>query len=344
MDVDSIQETGHTPYYGPWSPWSPWTTICRLGMVTWQTRERTREVGETWSRRTHHEECEPFEIAALYQTWLQVVSDGPWETVSQTSTATQREYRSVTLVTDVVVAAWNVWRVAVLPTIHRGDRLHLDWRGLSQLREVKSFRAEFDGQPLDRDEYILGDDLEEGHHAIDLHVETVDGPQDYQVGFATAARFVTWFPEPVAELRLPKPGRPNGTKLSVMVANRSLEAVQVRPTVVGVPAGWKAVFLDPSSSRLGAGRQREFTLQVEAMTDAAIRRDPQPLAIAVKAVGPDEGSDETACASAVLRVTGDDASIERIEKLSARRMKRHRPLLSVPFDERRSKQGRTARR
>jgi hypothetical protein len=278
----------------------------------------------------------------LFQTWLTVVSDGPWETVTQTSTATEREYRSVSLLRDV--AAWQVFRMAVLPTIYQGDRLHLDWRELSELPEVSSIRAELDGQPLDGDEFILGDDIGQGHHTIDLHVDTADGLQDYQVTFATAARFVAWFPEPVVELRLPKPGRPNGTKLSVTVANRSLDVVQIRPSVVGVPAGWKAVFLEPSSTKLSAGRDREFILQVEAMTDAAIRHDPQPLTISVRTVGPDEGRDETVYASAVLRVIGNDDTIQRIEKASARRMKGHRPLLAGPADERRSKERGAARR
>lgn len=227
--------------------------------------------------------------------------------------------------------------MAVLPTIYPGDRLHLDWRGLAKLAEVKSYAAELDGQPLEDEELVLGDELGEGHHAVDFHVDTGDGERRYQVAFATGARFVAWFPKPIVELKLPKAGRSNGAKLAVVVANRSRETVRVRPTVMGVPAGWKAVFLDESPTKLGAGREREFALQVEAMTDAAIRRVAQPLTVAIRASGLAEGAEETAVASCVLQVTGDAKTIAQIERECADRMKRHRPLLDIPSDDRRGR-------
>jgi hypothetical protein len=329
MDVDSIQETAHSPYYGPWTPWTPWQTICQSGLTSWQTRTRTREVGETWSWRTHHENCDPLELPIAGTIWVTSVVDGPWQTASNTHPETQREYRTIVLA--VAVSQLTPWKMAVLPTIHHGDRLHLDWAGLAEIPEVTAYRAALDGRPLEVDEYVLADDLAEGHHVVDLHLETTGGEQDYQVTFASAARFVAWFPQSVIELRLPKAGRPNGTKFAVTVANRSQDAVFVRPAVVGVPAGWKAVFLDETSAKIGAGRQRDFIMQVEAMTDTAIRRGPQPLAVEIRSIGREEGGEETACASCVLQVTGDSKTIDKIERLVVERNRRHRPLLNVDF-------------
>jgi hypothetical protein len=338
MDVESIQETAHSPYYGPWSAWSPWRTICRQGIVRWQTRERTRQVGETWSRRTHHENCDPLELPIAGTIWLQSVVDGPWETVTNTWTATQREYRTVTLIVDILEA--TPWKMAVLPTMYLGDRVHLDWRALAQLSAVKSHRATFDGEPLEDDEFVPPGDLLQGHHVLDLDVETGGEARRFQIAFATAARFAAWFPEPHVELKLPKAGRSNGAKFAVMAVNNSPEEVHVRPTVDSVPAGWKAVFLDESPVKLAPGRQREFTVQVEAMTDAAIRQSPQPLTVGFRSIGIDDGLAETACATCVLQVTGDDKAIKGIEAASAERMKRHRPLLDIPIDASRSKKRR----
>lgn len=327
MKVNGIEESAHTPYYGPWSPWTAWQTICTRGLVSWQTRTRTRQVGETWSRRTRDQDCFTLGLPPPFDVWLQSVTYGEWETVTQTTTATEREYRTLHLA--ATVAEWRDFLVAVLPTLYKGDRLHMDWRFLAEMQEVKSYSAAIDGETIDADTFDLNVDRVDGHHTIDINVETEAGEHRYQVAYAAAARFVAWFADPVVELKLPRKGGPNGGTLSLMVANRSTETILVRPTVESVPAGWKAVFLDEQPTKVGRGRETTFVLQVEAMTDAAIRSGPLPLTVAVRAVGRREGSEETACASCVLRLTGKPELIAQVERQSIERMRKHRPLLDA---------------
>lgn len=327
MKVNGIEQTAHSPYYGPWSPWTPWQTICRRGFITWQTRSRTRQVGETWSWRTRNQDCSDIGLPPPFDVWLQSVTYGEWHTETQTTTATQREYRTISVL--VHVGEWTKFALAVLPTLHKGDSLHIDWGFLAELPQVKAYSAAIDGERIDGGGFDLAVDLADGHHTIDIDVETEDGEHRYQVAYAAAARFVAWFAEPSVELKLPKKGGPNGAKLSLLAANRSADTILVRPTVESVPPGWKAVFLDEQPTKLGRGRETEFVLQVEAMTDAAIRSGPLPLTVAVRAIGREEGAEEVACASAILRLTGRAEQIAKVERASVERMRKHRPLVDA---------------
>jgi hypothetical protein len=149
------------------------------------------------------------------------------------------------------------------------------------------------------------------------------------VAYAAAGRFIAWFDEPSVELKLPKKGAPNGAKLTVMAANRSTDTILLRPRVESVPPGWKAVFLDEQPTKVGGGRQAKFDLQIEAMTDAAMRSGPLPLTVAMRAVAREQGAEEVACASAVVRLTGEADLIAKVERASIDRMRKHRPLLDA---------------
>jgi hypothetical protein len=327
MKVNGIEETAHSPYFGPWSAWTSWQTICTRGLVVWQTRTRTRQVGETWSRRTRNQDCTDIGLPPPFNVWLQSVTYGEWETVTQTTTATEREYRTLYLAAGI--AKWREFIMAALPTLHLGDRLRMDWAFLAGIPQVKAYSAMFDGNPIEGDYFDLDVDMADGHHTIDLDVETDDGRHRYQVAYAAAARLAAWFAEPTVEIKLPRKGGPNGATVSLMVANRSSETILVRPVLESIPAGWKAVFLDEQPTKLARGRESEFVLQLEAMTDAAVRTGPLPVSVAVLAVGKEPGREERACASCVIRLTGDARTIAEIERKSIERMRRHQPLVDT---------------
>jgi hypothetical protein len=136
MKVNGIEETAHSPYYGPWSAWTSWQTICRRGLISWQTRSRTRQVGETWSWRTRNQDCFDIGLPPPFNVWGQVVTYGEWQTATQTTTSTQREYRTISLLDSI--ADWRKFKVAVLPTMFKGDRIHMDWRFLADVPQVKA--------------------------------------------------------------------------------------------------------------------------------------------------------------------------------------------------------------
>lgn len=266
----------------PWGAWGPWLPPAREkvageGTALIQVRRKYRRCRARYLERFVTAKCEYFDFGhvhiwrttSTYYRWRERF--GPWEW----ETAEEMQWN------DPPKALFP-WRFAIAPPVIRGCPIRVLTSWIAKLDGVKSYKAFLDSERQVPDFRIETATMSPGVHFVDYVVSLADKTtRTYQVTFSLIDKVDVWFSAPVKPLTVASSRKAHFSELTVCLRNNTDRLVTRQLEILGVPMGWRALFLESAVVSLLPGKTKRLRIGVELVDTTGIATEPLPFTVGI---------------------------------------------------------------